>query len=325
MANASEFTVAAIQAAPVYFDREASTEKACKLIAEAGKRGASLTAFSESWLPGYPFFHHSAVINEARADYLANAVAIPSPTTEQLCKAAKAAKTDVVMGIAELDNSTLGTTYCTLLFISHEGEVLGRHRKLKPTDEERRVWGEGDGVGLSVYDRPYGRISGLNCWEHNMVLPGYALMAQGTQVHVAAWPVPEALDPSASYKDTFPGSGILLSRAFAHQGSCYVIATGALLKQEDVPVAYRDIVNERSNSPKGNAGGCCIIAPGGEVLAKTKNDEETVLTATISLKAVYKAKGVADVGGHYSRPDVLKLHIDKRPIERMIETSDSQD
>ena len=323
MDHASEFTVAAIQAAPVYFDREASTEKACRLIAEAGNKGATLTAFSETWLPGYPFFQLSDIINNARADYLANAVRIPSPTTDRLCQAANAAGTDVVIGIAELDNRTLGTVYCTLLFISREGVILGRHRKLKPTDAERRVWGEGDGVGLTVYDRPYGRISGLNCWEHNMVLPGYALMAQGTQIHVAAWPSPKALDPSASYQGIFPGSGILLSRAFAHQGSCYAIATGATLQPEDVSAAYRDIIGDQSKTPKGNEGGCCIIAPGGEVIARTKTNEETVLTASVSLEAVYRAKGIADVGGHYSRPDVLKLHINKSPLERMLDTSDS--
>ena len=135
-----------------------------------------------------------------------------------------------MIGVVELDKHTRGTVYCTMLFIGREGNILGRHRKLKPTATERAVWGEGDGTGLRIYERPYGRISGLACWEHMMLLPGYALMAQGTQIHVATWPYARTL---------FDFGGLLLSRAFALQGSCYVVATCALLMPEDVPAAYR--------------------------------------------------------------------------------------
>ena len=185
------FKLAAIQATPILFDREASTEKACRLIQEAGALGATIVAFGETWLPGYPFFAFAPqkqLTWQAMAEYLSNAVDIPSPTTDKLCATAKTAGIDVVIGVVERDTRTGGTVYCTLLFIGREGHILGRHRKIKPTFFERAVWGEGDAIGLRTYQRPYGRISGLNCWEHNLMLPGYVLAAQGTQIMLPLGP-----------------------------------------------------------------------------------------------------------------------------------------
>ncbi len=325
MTSYPEFTLAAIQAAPVYFDREASTDKACSLIEQAARKGADFAAFGETWLPGYPFFWpyplHSALWNQAAAAYLASGVEIPSPTTDRLCEAARKAGIDVAIGLVELDTRTQGTVYCTLLFIGREGVILGRHRKLKPTLAERMFWGQGDGVGLTAYQRPYGRISGLSCGEHTMLLPAYALMAQGTQIHVAAWPF------SRHVSETNPVMGLLLSRAFAVQGSCFVIAVCNLLEAEDVPEPYRDLVNERSVGVDEAEGGSSIIAPGGRVIARAPANEETILTASVSLEAVLQSKSVIDVGGHYSRPDVLQLHVNPRPLEPLVERalSDSSD
>ena len=225
------FVIAAAQSAPVYLDRDASVEKACRLIAEAGKKGADLVAFGETWLPGYPFFAFAGPSTarwDATQEYLAQAVQIPGPDIDQICSAARAADTDVVIGVAELDPRTRGTVYCTMLAIGREGRILGGHRKLKPTMDERTVWGEGSGDDLYVYDRPYGRMSALNCWEHQMVLPGYALMAQGTQVHVAGWP---GGDPETPPKPPISlwARQELLSRAFAAHGACYVVAVGGPL------------------------------------------------------------------------------------------------
>ena len=314
MTTYPEFTLAAVQAAPVYFDREASTDKACRLIAEASQAGADLAAFGETWLPGYPFFAFaapSALWWQAAAEYLANAVEIPSPTTDRLCAAAKQAGINVVIGIVELDARTRGTTYCTLLFIGREGKILGRHRKLKPTFNERSVWGEGDALGLVVHERPYGRISGLNCWEHNIVLPGYALMAQGTQIHVAAWPGREP-DPVPAPPVSVWSRQILLSRAFASQAGAYVIAAAGMRRIEDVPERYREL------SPIDYTGDSCIIDPRGEIIAGPVRGE-TILTARGSLKAVLAAKVACDVGGHYSRPDILQLLVNRQPLERLVE------
>ena len=147
MDTKGHFTLAAIQAAPVNFDREASTEKACSLIKEAGAKGATVAAFGETWLPGYPFFSYAQtqpLTFRALAEYIANAVEIPSPTTDKLCVAAKSAGVDVVIGIVERDRTSQGTVYCSLLFIGRDGQILGRHRKIKPTYVERAAWGDGD-------------------------------------------------------------------------------------------------------------------------------------------------------------------------------------
>ena len=301
----SEFILAAIQAAPVHFDREASTEKACRLIADAADKGATLAAFGECWLPGYPMFAFAPLTQvryRAGAAYIAAAVEVPGSETARLCAAARKAKIDVAIGIAELDGRTKSTVYCTLLFISRDGEIIGKHRKLKPTDHERTAWGEGDGSGLRVYERPYGRISGLNCWEHQMMLPGYALAMQGTQIHVAAWPGRE-LDEAPPEPVALWPRQTLLSRAFASQAGAYVILTAGINRKDDYPTELREVMLFEHD------GGSCIIDPRGEIIAGPVKGEETILTASASLDLVQSVKTVIDIGGHYSRPDVFEFNV----------------
>jgi nitrilase len=308
------FKLAAIQAAAIPFDRDASAEKACRLIREAGAMGATIAGFGETWLPGYPFFCNAATSPlswQAMAEYLHNAVEIPSPTTDKLCEAAKDAGIDVVIGVAERDAATGGTVYCTLLFIGKEGRILGRHRKIKPTFNERAVWGDGDATGLRTYQRPYGKLSGLNCWEHNVMLPGYALAAQGTQIHVAAWPGREPASAPPSPTPLWPRQ-LLLSRAFASQVGCYVIAVGGMRSHADTPERYREL------STIEYTGDSCIIDPRGEVIAGPAKGE-TILIAEGSRQVVLAAKAVSDIGGHYSRPDLLRLIVDRNPPVRVTE------
>jgi predicted amidohydrolase len=303
MTEYRQLKLAAIQAEPVYFDRVASTEKACRLIREAGEKGAILAAFGESWLPGYPFFVWGASTQSMAAEYLANAVEIPSPTTERLCEAAQHAGLDVVIGVAERDSQTKGTVYCTLLFISKDGEILGTHRKLKPTHKERTAWGEGDGSSLAVYERTYGKISGLNCWEHNMVLPSYALIAEGTQIHIAAWP---GMSTSRH---------LFLSRAFASQAGAYVIDVGGLLTADRVPDPYKDLAGDYPGESH-------IIDPRGEILVGPA-EGETILLADGSTERIFAAKSYCDTAGHYSRPDVFQLQVNRKPYSRVVEMDDS--
>jgi len=310
----SAFVMAAVQAAPVFLDAAASAEKACGLIDDAATQGADLVAFSETWLPGYPRWINAPVAvglkRELGGRYLAASVSIPGPEIDMVCATARRCGVDVVMGVAEVDPMSYGTTYCPLVFISADGEILGTHRKLKPTYGERFAWGEGDGSGLRVHARPYARISGLNCWEHNMVLPGYALMAQGTQVHVAAFPGYESA--SGGTRQT------LLSRAFASQAAAYVMLVGGLLSADDVA---DPILREVIATLPPLTGDSCIIDPTGEVIAGPCTGEE-ILFAKGSLELLHTAKALCDVGGHYSRPDVLRLTVNRTPARRIVEVVD---
>ncbi|WP_300552160.1 carbon-nitrogen hydrolase family protein [Maricaulis sp.] len=298
----SLINLAAIQAAPVFFDKAASTEKACHWIAEAGKQGADIAAFGETWLPGYPFFIEAPLSDlwwEASALYLQQAVRLDGPELAQIARVAKQAGTDVVIGIAELDPATEGSVYASLVFISREGEILGRHRKIKPTHHERSVWSDGDAEGLKVYARDYGRLSGLNCWEHNIMLPGFSLICQGTQIHVAAWP---GREPETAPSEPVWSRQLLLSRAFASQAGAYVIAPAGLRLTEHVPERFRPL------SAFEHTGQSAIIDPRGEIIAGPV-EGETILMAQADLNEVRKAKAACDPAGHYSRPDLFELKL----------------
>lgn len=306
-AEGDGFWVAAVQAAPVFLDTKASTDKACELIGDAGRAGARLAAFGETWLPGYPRWVNAPIPVDVKrrigGRYVDAAIEVPGPETARLCEAAREAGIDVVIGVAERDVRTRGTVYCTLLFISSEGELIGKHRKLKPTYGERFAWGEGDGSGLRAWQRPYARISGLNCWEHNMVLPGYALIADGTQVHVAAFP---------GYEST---RQLVLCRAFASQAAAYVVLAGGIVDPQQVADAE---LREAIEMMPVMTGDSYVIDPMGEVLAGPATGE-TILLAEVSHARIRQAKALCDTAGHYSRPDVLQLRINRTPAERMVE------
>ena len=304
---ARTFQLAAVQAASAFFDRARSLEKACDLIADAARAGASLAAFGESWLPGYPFFvdaDPNALWWEAAAEYAANAVDVPGPETDALCAAAKAGGLDVVMGLAEREPRTGSTLYGTLLFIGREGRILGRHRKIKGTHHERSVWADGDAEGLRVHQREYGRLGGLNCWEHNVVLPGFALMAGGESVHVSAWP---GREPEQTPSNPVWSRQLLLSRAHASQAGAYVICAAGVRMHEHTPERYRSL------APFEHDGGSCVIDPWGEVVAGPIRGEGLLL-AEADPDRIRMAKIACDPAGHYSRPDLFEVRLEGRSL-----------
>ncbi len=298
--------LAAIQAASVLFDKNASTQKACTLIEEAGKEGVDFAVFGETWLPGYPFWIESGITDqtwEASADYIDNAIILGGEETDALCEAAKRAGTDVAIGVAEKDPNTQGSTYCTALTIGREGKILNRHRKLKPTHAERIIWADGDGSGLHIVPRDYGRISALNCWEHQMMLPGYALAAEGTQFHAALWPGWEKTPRPEEY---CWARQALLSRAFASQSASYVVCAAGIRLKEHIPDHYKHFGEWE------HTGHSMIIDPRGEIIAGPL-EGEGMLVADADPAIIRAAKAACDIAGHYSRPDIFTLNIDIHP------------
>lgn len=288
---------AAVQAAPVFMDREATVEKACELIAEAGKAGARLVVFPETWVPTYPFWdmRHPA----AWLELYRNAVEVPSPATERLGRAARQANAYVAIGVNERDRQTKGTLYNSLLYFGPDGALLGAHRKLMPSVTERLVWGMGDGSGLHVFDTPLGRLGGLICWEHEMTLVKYAMYARGEQVHASVW-------PAWSFQRDHIQFG---TRQYAYEGKCFVIVSCGLADASVIPEAWGA---GRSAGLIGD-GGSAIIGPDGRYLTGPVYEDETIVYAELDLAEVALAKREVDVAGHYARPDVVRLLFDPAP------------
>ncbi|MBN1321222.1 MAG: carbon-nitrogen hydrolase family protein [Thermoleophilia bacterium] len=305
-----KFKGAVVQAAPVWQDREGSTDKACSLIAEAGRNGARLVAFPEVWLPGYPswaFLGTPLWGNEFFAELYANSVEIPSRTTAKLCEAARQAETYVVMGLNEKAGSSL---YITQLLIDPEGNILGRHRKLKPTHAERTVYGQGDGGDLQVFDTPLGRLGSLNCWEHLQPLIRYAMFSMDEQVHVASWPS-FSLYRRQSYALSAEAC-MGASGQYALEGGCFVLAPVAITSKETI--ARVADTPERAELIEVGGGGSRIFGPDGSTIAGPGPwEDETILYADIDLYDIARAKNFADPAGHYGRPDVLSLLWNRAP------------
>jgi aliphatic nitrilase len=305
-----KFTAAAVQAAPVFLDREATIDKACELIADAAKGGASLIVFPETWVPGYPFWHTSPGVlsSETYAALWKNAVEIPSTSTNRLGQAAKKAQAYVVIGIDERDTVSRGTLYNTLLYFSPDGEVLHRHRKLMPTFTERTIWGLGDGSDLDVLETPLGRLGGLICWEHEMTLAKYALYAQGEQVHCSVWPAYTSQNDHIAFG----------TRQYAFEGACFVVAACGVVTPGSVPSQFGGD-NWQAN------GGTAIIGPNGQYLAGPIYGAEEIIYAEIDLEMALREKHSRDIAGHYARPDVLQLvvHAAPKPIARFLTSPDA--
>jgi len=306
-------TVAIAQAAPVVLDLAGSVAKACEWIREAGSRGARLIAFPETWLPVYPLWCDTGSLGkwehepskQLHARLARNSLAIPSSETEILCRAARDARCAVVMGANERVNT--GTLYNTLLFISADGEILGRHRKLVPTGGERLIWGAGDAVGLRVYDIAGARVGGLICWEHWMPLARQVLHADGEQIHVAAWPAGREM-----YQ--------LASRHYAFEGRAFVLLAATYLTKSMLPRDFELAEDFAGADETLLDGGSAIIAPDATYIVEPVRGREEIIVAEIDLERIAQEKLSLDVAGHYSRPDLFELRVNREPRKQIHES-----
>jgi nitrilase len=240
-------------------------------------------------------------------------VSIPSADTERLCRAAREADIYVVMGLNERDTDASGSSlYNTLLYISNEGTILGKHRKLIPTAAERLVWARGDGSTLGVYDTPFGRLGGLICWENYMPLARYTLYASGTQIYVApTW------DSGEPWLSTL--------RHIAKEGRVYVIGCCCAVHLKDIPDRYEFKKQYAKKDDWVNVGDSAIVDPDGKFIAGPANRTEEILYAEISLRQVTGPRWKLDVAGHYSRPDIFQLTVDRQPHPVLRTTANSPD
>ena len=302
------FKVAVIQTAPVYLNISATIEKACELIKQASSQGAKLVVFPEAFIPGYPDWvwllppSKKAMISDLYRELLANSIVIPDEFTEKLCKAAKQAGIYLTIGVNERNSEASNSSvFNTLLYIGHDGEILGKHRKLIPTGGERLMWSQGDGDTLVSFNTQLGKLGGLLCWENFMLLARNAMYTSGVQIYVA---------PTWDSSDSW----LIAMRHIAREGGMFVMNCAPCVKMSDIPDHYEF----KKLYPDGrewiNKGNSCVVDPTGKIIAGPLEAEQSILYADIDLNIIPDQKWLFDVAGHYARPDVFEFSVkSKKP------------
>jgi nitrilase len=289
-----KYLAAAVQMAPVWLDREATTKKVCSKIMELGKSGVRLIVFPEVMIPGTPHWNWTEPLNsDLYLKMFQNSVEVPSETLREVALACRTANAYVVLGITERDSKAL---YNTIVFINNEGRLIGKHRKLIGTHSEKVIWTAGDASGLRVHDTPLGKIGGLICGEHNNSLARYALAAQGEEVHAAVW-VSGAARRGESYNrwvETWCSS-------YAMANQTFVICAQACASEEEI---------ERFGFPH-SGGGSSIIAPDGSFIAGPEKNGETDVIAEIDFEQAIRNYPLLDSISYQGRPDLFQFSVNR--------------
>jgi nitrilase len=305
-----ECKIAIVQKPPAVLDSKATLQRAVADVGAAAAAGARLIVFPEAYLPGYPSWiwrlrpgRDMKLGNEIHSRLRANAIDIGRGDLEPLCRAAAQLDVTVICGLNEVDSAFSGTTlFNAVVTIGPDGNILNRHRKLMPTNPERMVWGGGDGRGLNVVATPAGRIGTLMCWESYMPLARYALYAQKLDIYVA---------PTWDCGETWLAS----LRHIAREGGCWVLATGTAIQAGDMPPDFPGREQLFGDPEEWLCDGdAVVVRPGGSIAAGPLHRDKGVLHAVVDSAASSEARKSLDVAGHYARPDIFRLQVDRRPM-----------
>lgn len=304
----NQVKVAVAQAGSIYSNTEATIEKLTDFTREASAAGAKLILFPEVFVGGYARGEDFGSFvggrtprgRDAFRRYWEGAIDVPGADVQRIGQVARTNHIHLVTGVLERDG---GTLYCTILFFSPDGVLLGKHRKLMPTGLERLVWGFGDGSTMPVFDTEVGKIGAVICWENYMPLMRFHMYTQGIQIYLA---------PTADNRPDWASS----MQHIAKEGRCFVLSSNQYTTIADFPDDHH-LAEGTSPDTVMSSGGSCIVAPSGEFLVPPTNEGECLIYADLDLGEIARWKFDFDVVGHYSRPDIFRLTVDTeaRPVE----------
>lgn len=305
--------LAIVQAPPVFLNLNKSIEKACDYISQAAQNGADLVMFPEAYLPGYPSWvwrlrpgGDMGMCKDLHRELVNNSVDLRKDGLSQIQKAVEKSNITLAIGFQEINSESSGATmFCSYAIIGPDGKILNVHRKLVPTNPERMIWGRGDASGLNVVDTPAGRIGSLICWENYMPLSRYSLYAQGVEIYLApTW------DCGEGWQATM--------RHIAREGGCWVAATSTAIQCSDIPdsVPHKsDVFPDPDNWL--SEGGAVLYEPFGDAVTGPMIKEKDILYSEYDLSKVIDGRRSMDVGGHYSRPDIFELNVNKNKMNNI--------